>query len=107
MVFLLLVAPAAGRAVTAYWPMTKLMRSIDDVRVQVGARVVRIHTETTLCSGDGRPMRRRGIRMWSRFSCTYTTFTKQGVGRDIEFRVDIVSAARFVIRDAHWITASR
>jgi hypothetical protein len=107
MVFLLLVAPAAGRAVTAYWPMTKLMRSIDDVRVQVGARVVRIHTETTLCSGDGRPMRRRGIRMWSRFSCTYTTFTKQGVDRDIEFRVDIVSAARFVIRDAHWITASR
>jgi hypothetical protein len=87
--------------------MTKLMRSIDDVRVRVGARVVRIHTETTLCSGDGRPIRRRGVRMWSRFSCTYTTFTKQGVDRDLEFRVDVVSAKRFVIRDVHWIVGSR
>jgi hypothetical protein len=106
-VVLACAAPAFARAMTSYWPMPKLMRSIDDVRVRVGARVVRIHTETTLCSGDGQSIRRRGIRMWSRFSCTYTTFTKQGVDRDLEFRVDVVSAKRFVIRDVHWIVASR
>jgi hypothetical protein len=98
---------ALGRAQTAYWPMTKLMRAIDDVRVRVGMRVVRIHSETTLCSGAGLPIRRRGIRMWSRFFCTYTTFTKQGLDRDLEFRVDIVSTRRFLIRDVHWVVASR
>jgi hypothetical protein len=104
---LALAAPAYGEAATAYWPMAKLMRRIDDVRVRVGTRVVRIHSETTLCSGEGRPIRRRGVRMWSRFWCTYTTFTKQGVDRDLEFRVDIVSTRRFVIRDVHWVVASR
>ena len=106
-VFLALVGPAAAGALTAYWPMTKLMRTIGDVRVRVGTRVVRIHIETTLCSGEGRPIRRRGIRMWSRFSCTYTTFTKQGLDRDLEFRVDIVGPRRFAIRDAHWVAGSR
>jgi hypothetical protein len=106
-VFLVLAAPAGGHALTAYWPMTKLMRSIDEVRVRVGTRVVRIHSETTLCSGELRPIRRRGVRMWSRFSCTYTTFTRQGIDRDVEFEVVVVSATRFVIRDAHWITATR
>lgn len=106
-VFLVLAAPAGGRALTAYWPMTKLMRSIDEVRVRVGTRVVRIHSETTLCSGRGRPIRRRGVRMWSRFLCTYTTFTRQGIDRDLEFQVVVVSATRFVIRDAHWISATR
>jgi hypothetical protein len=105
--FLALVAPADGRALIAYWPMTKVMRSIDDVRVRVGTRVVRINSETTLCSGEGRAIRRRGIRMWSRFSCTYTTFTRQGVDRDLEFQVVIVSANRFVIRKVHWISATR
>jgi hypothetical protein len=106
-VVLVLASSAGGRTLTAYWPMTKLMRSIDDVRVRVGERVVRIHSETTLCSGGGRAIRRRGVRMWSRFWCTYTTFTRQGVDRDLEFRVDVVSAKRFVIRDAHWINATR
>jgi hypothetical protein len=106
-VFLVLAAPAGGLTLTTYWPMTKLMRSIDDVRVHVGMRVVRIHSETTLCSGGGRPIRRQGVRMWSRFSCTYTTFTRQGIDRDLDFRVDIVSARRLVIRDAHWVTATR
>jgi hypothetical protein len=77
------------------------------VRVRVGTRVVRIHSETTLCSGRGRPIRRQGVRMWSRFSCTYTTFTRQGIDRDLDFQVDVVSAKRFVIHDAHWITAAR
>jgi hypothetical protein len=106
-VSLVLVAPAGGRALIAYWPMTKVMRSIDDVRVRVGTRVVRINSETTLCSGEGRAIRRRGIRMWSRFSCTNTTFTRRGVDRDLDFQVVIVSANRFLIRKAHWISATR
>ena len=104
---LVIAPPVAGAVLAAYWPMTKVMRSIDDVRVRVGTRVLRIHSETTLCSGLGRPIRRRGIRMWSRFSCTYTTFTSKGVDRDLEFRVDILSTKRFAIRDVHWVTASR
>jgi hypothetical protein len=87
--------------------MAKVMRAIDDVRVRVGTRVIRIHSETTLCSGEGPSIRRRGIRMWSRFSCTYTTFTKGGVDRDLDFRVRVTGARRFVISDAHWVAASR
>jgi hypothetical protein len=87
--------------------MAKVMRAIDDVRVRVGARVVRIHAETTLCSGEGASIRRAGIRRWSRFACTYTTFTKQGVDRDLDFRVRVTGLKRFVITDAHWVRATR
>jgi hypothetical protein len=100
-------APAAGRALRWYWPMAKVMRAIDDVRVRVGTRVVRIHSETTLCSGEGPSIRRRGTRRWSRFSCTYTTFTRQGVDRDLDFRVRVTGLKRFVISDAHWVGTSR
>ena len=99
--------PAAGRALRWYWSMAKVMRAIDDVRVRVGTRVVRIHSETTLCSGEGPSIRRRGIRMWGRFSCTYTTFTRQGVDRDLDFQVRVTGVRRFVIRDAHWVGTSR
>jgi hypothetical protein len=102
-----LPAPAAGRALRFYWPMSKVMRAIDDVRVRVGTRVVRIHKETTLCSGLAPSIRRAGIRRWSRFACTYTTFTKQGVDRDVDFRVRILGLRRFAITDAHWVTATR
>jgi hypothetical protein len=109
LIVLLLVfaPPAAGRALRWYWPMAKLMRAIDDVRVRVGTRVVRIHTETTLCSGEGPSIRRREVRRWSRFSCTYTTFTKLGVDRDLDFRVRITGTRRFVITDAHWVGTGR
>jgi hypothetical protein len=104
---LALAAPAAGRALRSYWPMAKLMRAIDDVRVRVGTRVVRIHSETTLCSGEGASIRRRGVRMWSRFSCTYTTFTKLGVDRDLDFHVRVIGTRRFAITDAHWVRTTR
>jgi hypothetical protein len=104
---LVVAAPVAGRALVWYWPMAKLMRAIDDVRVRVGTRVVRIHSETTLCSGEGRSIRRGRIRRWSRFACTYTTFTKQGVDRDLDFRVRVTGVKRFAITDAHWVRATR
>jgi hypothetical protein len=106
-VSLAVAAPAAGRQLRSYWLMATLMRSIDGSRVHVGTRVVRIDSETTLCSGEGTPIRRRGTRRWSRFSCTYTTFTKQGVDRDLDFRVRVTGPRRFVIEDAHWVHAVR
>ena len=106
-VVLAVAAPAGARALRWYWSISKVMRLIDDVRVRVGTRVVRIHRETTLCSGEGLSPRRAGIRRWSRFACTYTTFTKQGVDRDLDFRVRVTGMRRFVITDAHWVRATR
>jgi hypothetical protein len=104
---LVIGAPAAGRELRSYWPTAKVLRMIDGVRVRVGTRVIRIHSETTLCSGEGPSVRRRGIRMWSRFSCTFTTFTRQGLDRDLDFRVRVKSSTRFVISDAHWVGTTR
>ena len=83
------------------------MRAIDGVRVRVGTRVVRIEADTALCSGAGPTIRRQGVRMWSRFVCTFTTFTKSGPDRDLEFHVYVTGQARFAIRDAHWIRGVR
>jgi hypothetical protein len=41
--------------------------------------------------------------MWRRFLCTYTTFTKAGVDRDLEFSVRVLSRTRYAVADAHWI----
>jgi hypothetical protein len=106
-IVLAVAAPAGARAPRWYWPVSKVMRAIDDVRVRIGTRVVRIHKETTLCSGEGPSIRRRGIRRWSRFACTYTTFTKRGVDRDLDFRVRVLGTTRFAITDAHWVAATR
>ena len=80
---------------------------IDGTRTSVQGRSVRIESESTLCSGEGASIRRRGVRMWRRFACTFTTFTKRGVDRDIDFRLRVVSARRFVLYDAHWVGATR
>jgi hypothetical protein len=45
--------------------------------------------------------------MWRRFVCTYTTFTRGGVDRDIDFRVRVRGATRYVVTDAHWVRATR
>jgi hypothetical protein len=100
-------APAAVPASTAYWPLAKAMRMLDGTRVRVGSRVVRIRSETTLCAGEGASIRRRGVRRWSRFTCTYTTFTRQGLDRDLDFRIRVTGARRFTIVDAHWVRAPR
>ena len=105
----LLVAatPTATASAAQNWSITKLLRRIDGARAQVGTRTVRIDSETTLCAGRGPSIRRNGIRMWRRFVCTYTTFTKSGADRDLDFRVSVLSARRFVIRDAYWVRLPR
>jgi hypothetical protein len=104
---LVLAAPAAAQVSPQYWTLGKVMRMIDGARISVDGRRVRIQTESTLCSGEGASIRRRGVRMWRRFACTFTTFGKRGVDRDLEFRLRTTSVNRFVVFDAHWVGTTR
>lgn len=100
---LVLAAPAGAHTGGAYWPHVKVMREVDGARVRVGTRTVRVDAETTLCSGEGRGILRRGARTWTHFRCTFTTFTPRGVGPDVEFRVHVLDARRMAITSARWI----
>jgi hypothetical protein len=106
-VVLLFATPAGADASVPYWSIGKVLRRLDGARIHVGTRVVRVDSETTLCAGQGPSVRRRGVRMWRRFVCTYTTFTKGGVDRDIDFRVQVRSATRYTVTDAHWVRTTR
>jgi hypothetical protein len=87
----------------AFWSMAKVMRQTDGARLRVGTRIVRLDADTMLCSGDGRSLRRGGVRRWTHFMCTYTTFTRSGVGPDVEFRVHALGTTRFVVTHARWV----
>jgi hypothetical protein len=104
---LALAAPSFAGAADVYWPVAKLMRVLDRHTVTVGGRVVRIDSETTLCAGRGTPRRVRGLRAWHTFACTYTLFTRKGVDRDLDFRVQVRDARRLAIADAHWVGETR
>jgi hypothetical protein len=95
--------PTAAQASVPYWSIRKLLHRIDGARIHVGTRTVRVDKDTALCAGVGRSIRRNGFRMWRRFICTYTTFTRGGVGRDLEFRVRVLGVRRYAISEAHWI----
>jgi hypothetical protein len=94
-------APAQG-ADARYWSLEKVMRRIDETQIRVNRRSIRIESDSALCSGEGASIRRGGVRMWRRFACTFTTFTKRGIDRDLEFRLRTTSATRFVAFDARW-----
>lgn len=100
---LVLAAPAAAHRGGAFWPVDKVMRTVDDKRMRVGTKVVRVDVATTLCSSEGRGWRRRGVRTWMHFRCTFTTFTARGPGRDVEFRVHALDAERIAITSARWV----
>ena len=101
---LVLAAPAGAHSGPWCWTFAKTMRRIDGARVHVGGRTVRVHRGTTLCSGEGRRIRKAGKLYRKHFLCTYTT--NGGLGRDVEFRVHVRGRQRFLISDAHWIGAS-
>jgi hypothetical protein len=88
------------------WSLGKVMREIDDTRIRVGRSVVRINADSTLCAGEGTSTRRRSVRRWKHFRCTYTTFTRRGIGRDVDFRVHVLGVRRFVITDARWVAVT-
>jgi hypothetical protein len=104
---LALAAPSFADANGAYWPIGKLMRALDRHTVTIGGRVVHIDSETTLCAGRGASRRAGGARAWRSFACTYTLFTKSGVDRDLDFRVQPRDAKRLRITDAHWVGETR
>ena len=99
---LLAVAPAADSALP-YWSVGKVLRRIDGATIYLGVRKVRVVSESTLCSGYGASIRAGRLRKWRHFDCTYTTFTKAGVDKDLDFRVHVRDASRFWIADAHWV----
>jgi hypothetical protein len=101
------VAPAATSGTASYWSVAKLLRRLDGARIHVGSRTVRVNSETSLCAGRGTSIRRDGVRRWRRFMCTYTTFTRGGVDRDLDFRVVVRSRTRYSIYEAHWVLAAR
>jgi hypothetical protein len=87
-----------------HWSISKVLRRVDGATVRVGLRKVRIDSESTLCSGYGSSIRRGRVGLWRHFNCTYTTFTRRGVDRDLEFRLHVRSATRFTLSDAHWVS---
>jgi hypothetical protein len=101
---LVLAAPAGAHPGPWCWTYVKMMRRIDGARVHAGGRTVRVHSDTTLCSGEGRRIWRAGRLYRKHFLCTYTT--NGGLGRDVEFRVHVLGTRRFLITDAHWIGTS-
>jgi hypothetical protein len=107
LIALVFAVPAQAATPTRYWPVAHVMRASDGVLLRVGTRIVRLDADTTLCSGTGRRIRRRGVRMWTRFVCTFTTLTKAGLDRDLEFHVYVIDRIRFGIRDVHWIRGVR
>jgi hypothetical protein len=106
-VLLLAAAPSTSRAAAVYWSADKVLRMIDGKTLQLGSRKVRLRADTTLCAGQGDSIRRGGSKMWRRFACTYTTFTKSGVDRDLEFDLRVRGATRYSISGAHWVSVSR
>jgi hypothetical protein len=104
LIALVLAAPAAVDAAVPYWSIGKVLRRVDGVAIRVGTRKVRVESDSTLCSGYGTSIRRSRLRLWRHFNCTYTTFTKAGVDRDLDFRLHVRSVRRFSISDAHWIS---
>ena len=92
-------APRSG----VQWPMAKLMRAIDGLRIRIGSTVVRVDADTTLCSGETPPVTRHGTRFWTRFRCTFTTFGVAGPERDLDFRVHPLGPRRFAVSGARWI----
>lgn len=103
LVGLVLAVPARAATPARYWSMAHLMYALDTTRIRIEAHVIRVHADTTLCSGQGRRIRRHAVLLWRHFVCTFTTFTKTGIDRDLEFDVDVTGRTRFAISDAHWI----
>jgi hypothetical protein len=99
-------APQLPQGLRWTWSLDKVMKRIDLAGIRLGGRVTRVHPATTLCSGVGAPVSREGVRRWSVFDCTFTTF-RHGIDRDLEFRVSVVSSREFAIGQAHWIGEQR
>jgi hypothetical protein len=98
----LLVAPGARAHDTqSAWPYRTLIARIAGKRVTLPDRRIRVNRDLVICSGEGRPIRRGGLRRWKHFTCTQTLFRK-GVDRDITFRVHVLDRIHCLITNARY-----
>jgi hypothetical protein len=81
------------------------MRMIDRTPIRVGSRIVRIHSDTTLCSGIGRAVRRADVRRWHSFTCTYSAFISSEI-YDVGFRVYVLGRRRYRCTSGRWLAGS-
>jgi hypothetical protein len=86
----------------AAWPYTALMERVSGTRVRLGDRRIRIARDLVICNGEGRPVVRAGVRRWKHFTCTQTLLDRDGVGRDITFRVHVMGRTRFVVTNVRF-----
>jgi hypothetical protein len=83
------------------WPYRTLISRIAGKPVTLPDRRIRVDPDLVICSGEGRPIRRGGVRRWKHFTCTQTLFSK-GVGRDVTFRVHVLNRVRSLITNARY-----
>jgi hypothetical protein len=95
-------AAVAAHAGTWRWSLQKVMQRLDGTRVRVESRLVRIDSETMLCSGVGGSARVNGTRAWKHFDCTYSVFVLGHGIYDCEFRVHVLGPRRYLVSNAHW-----
>jgi hypothetical protein len=84
------------------WPYRTLILRIAGKPVTLPDRRIRVDRDLVICSGDGTPIRRGGVRRWKHFTCTQALFDRNGVDRDITFRVHVLNRTRFLITNAHY-----
>jgi hypothetical protein len=98
----LVFAPEAPTHTTqSAWPYRTLIARIAGKRVTLPDRRIRVNRDLVICSGEGKPILRGGIRRWKHFTCTQTLF-RNGVDRDITFRVHVLDRIHCVITDPHY-----
>jgi hypothetical protein len=99
----LALAPEARTHDTpAAWPYRTLIVRITGQSVTSLGPRIRVDRDLVICSGDGTPIRRRGVRLWKHFTCTQTLFDRSGLDRDITFRVHVLGRTRFLITNARY-----
>ena len=98
---LLLVPEARTHNTRSAWPYRTLIARIDGKLVRLPDRRIRVNRDLVICSGEGTPIRRGGVRRWKHFTCTQTLF-RGGVDRDITFRVHVLDRTHCLITNARY-----
>ena len=80
----------------AYWPFQKVVASLAGRTVVLPHGRLRLKSALVECNGDGAPLKIRGTRRWSRYTCTQTVF-QGGSDHDVTFDVVISSATQLSI----------
>jgi hypothetical protein len=99
---LLAVAPAHAHDTRWAWPYATLTLRIAGKSVTLPDRRIRVSRKLVICNGEGRPVRRTGVRRWKHFTCTQTLFEGGRAGRDVTFRVHVLGRTRLLITDARY-----